>query len=155
MKLDTITMKGKINKGKLALSECVVDGPSIKMVLRGEIDLANKKMDMVALVSPLKTVDRIVGTVPVIGKLLDGAFLSVPVQVHGDMSDPEVIPLSPVAVGEEILGVMKRTFKLPITIFQPLIQPVEAGGSDNETNAEKSPETGLDESSGKSTHGSP
>ncbi|MHC1728870.1 MAG: AsmA-like C-terminal domain-containing protein [Syntrophobacteraceae bacterium] len=118
----TITAKGKIKDGKITLSETVVDGPCIRMVLNGEIDLAGKKIDIVALVAPLRTVDRIVGAVPVIGKLLDGALISVPVRISGDLSDPWVVPLSATAVGEQIFGFMKRTFQLPFTLFQPLIK---------------------------------
>ena len=99
---DTIRAKGKIHNGKLTLSDSVIDGPSIKMVFRGDIDLAEKKMDVIALVSPLRTVDRIIGIVPLVGKVLDGALFSVPVRVVGDISDPSVIPMSPKAVGEEL-----------------------------------------------------
>lgn len=119
---DTIRAKGKIKNGKLTLSDSVIDGPCVKMVFRGEIDLVEKKMDVVALVSPLRTVDRIIGMVPLVGKILDGALSSVPVRVVGDISDPAVIPMSPTAVGEELLGLMKRTFQLPLTLIQPLTE---------------------------------
>lgn len=128
----TITAKGKIKGGALTLSETVVDGPCIKMVLNGEIDMTNKKIDLVALVAPLRTVDRIVGAVPVLNKLLDGSLLSVPVRISGDLADPWVVPLSATAVGEQILGLMKRTLKLPFTIFQPLVKESEASDSSGE-----------------------
>jgi len=119
---DTIRAKGKIKNGKLTLSDSVIDGPCVKMVFRGEIDLVEKKMDVIALVSPLRTVDRIIGMVPLVGKILDGALSSVPIRVVGDISDPTVIPLSPTAVGEELLGLMKRTVQLPLTLIQPLTE---------------------------------
>ncbi len=119
---DTVRIKGQVSGGKLKLSEAVVDGPFLKMVFKGEVDLAKKKIDVVALVSPLKTVDRIVGVVPVVGKLLSGAIISVPVRISGDLSDPTVTPLSPTAVGEELFGLMKRTFQLPFTLLQPLAE---------------------------------
>jgi hypothetical protein len=122
---NSIIVKGKIRDGKLTLSECVLDGPSIKMVFHGDIDLARKKIDVVALVAPLRTVDRIVGAIPIVGKLFDGVFLSVPVHIVGDLDDPDIIPLSPTAVGGELFGFMKRTFSLPITLFQPLVSREE------------------------------
>ncbi len=117
---DTIQAKAKIKEGQLVLTDSVMDGPSVKMVFRGDVDLSQKKVDITALVTPIRTVDRILGVVPVFGKLLDGAFISVPVRIVGDLNDPEVIPMSPTAVGEELLGFMKRTFKLPFTLLQPL-----------------------------------
>ncbi|MCE5335119.1 MAG: AsmA-like C-terminal region-containing protein, partial [Desulfobacteraceae bacterium] len=118
----SLTAKGKVKGGKLTLTDSVLDGPCVKMVFRGEIDLVNEKLNIVALVMPLRTVDRIIGAVPVLGKLLDGVFFSVPVQITGNMSDPTIIPLSPTAVGGELLGLMKRTFRLPFTLIQPLAQ---------------------------------
>ena len=126
----SIILKGKIRDGKLTLSDSVLDSPYVKMVFRGDIDLARKKIDVVALVAPLRTVDRIIGAIPVIGKLFDGAFLSVPVRITGDLDDPDIIPLSPTAVGEELFGFMKRTFSLPITLIQPLVAREEKSSDD-------------------------
>lgn len=117
---ETISVKGKIIAGKLVISESLLDGPCVRMVFRGEIDFAKQKMDVVALVSPLRTVDRVIGKVPLVNKILDGGLISVPVRISGNLSDPSVIPLSPTAVGEELYGFMKRTFKLPFTLLQPL-----------------------------------
>ena len=115
----SLTAKGKIKNGKLVLSDAVVDGPCLKMVFRGEIDLVRKKVDVVALVAPMRTVERVAGAAPVVGKLLDEAFVTVPVHISGDLSDPVVVPLSPSAVGEELSGLMQRFFKLPFVIFSP------------------------------------
>lgn len=115
----SLTAKGKIKNGKLVLSDAVVDGPCLKMVFRGEIDLVGKKVDVVALVAPMRTVERVAGAAPIVGKLLDEAFVTVPVSINGDLADPVVVPLSPSAVGEELFGLMKRVFKLPFVIFSP------------------------------------
>ncbi len=118
---DTLRIKGKIDDGKLTLTESVLDGPSMKMVFRGEVDIAKKKMDVVALVSPIRTMDRIIGAVPLVNKIFDGIIV-VPVRLTGDLSDPTVIPMSPTAVGEELFWFMKKTFQLPVTLLQPLAE---------------------------------
>jgi len=115
----SINAKGKIKNGKLVLSDSVVDGPCIKMVFRGEIDLVRQKVDVIALVAPLRTVERVVEATPLIGNVLNEAFVTLPARVSGNLSDPSVVLLSPTAVGEELFGVMKRVFKLPLHIFQP------------------------------------
>jgi hypothetical protein len=115
----TIESKGKIKNGKLVLSDSVIDGPCIKMVFRGEIDLVRQKVDVVALVAPLRTVERVVGAAPIMGKILNEALVTLPVSISGDLADPNVVLLAPSAVGEEFFGVMKKVFKLPLAIFQP------------------------------------
>ena len=126
----SIEAKGKIKNGKLVLSDSVVNGPCIKMVFHGEIDLASQKVDVIALVAPLRTVERVVDATPLMGKVLDEAFVTLPVRISGNLADPAVVLLSPSAVGEELFGVMKRVFKLPLTIFQPLVENGAAHNTD-------------------------
>jgi len=71
-------------------------------------------------VSPLKTVDTVVRNIPLVGNILGGSLVSIPVKVTGDINDPTVVPLSPSAVGSGLLGTMKRVFQLPFTLTQPL-----------------------------------
>ena len=85
----SIEAKGKIKNGKLVLSDSVVDGPCIKMVFHGEIDLVRQKVDVVALVAPMRTVERVAGAAPIVGKLLDEAFVTLPVSISGDLADPQ------------------------------------------------------------------
>jgi uncharacterized protein YhdP len=127
----SIEAKGKIKNGKLVLSDSVINGPCIKVVFHGEIDLVRQKVDVIALVAPLRTVERVVDATPLMGKVLKEAFVTLPVRISGDLADPAVVLLSPSAVGEELFGVMKRVFKLPLAIFQP---HVENGAADNTDN---------------------
>jgi hypothetical protein len=127
----SIEAKGKIKNGKLVLSDSVINGPCIKVVFHGEIDLVRRKVDVIALVAPLRTVERVVGAAPVMGKVLNEAFVTLPVRISGDLADPTVVLLSPSAVGEELFGVMKRVFKLPLAIFQPHAENGTANNTDN------------------------
>jgi hypothetical protein len=52
---------------------------------------------------------------------MGGNLISIPFRAIGDLSDPDVIPLSPTAVGSGLLGILQRTLKLPITIIQPVL----------------------------------
>jgi hypothetical protein len=129
----SIDAKGKIKNGKLVLSDSVINGPCIKMVFLGKIDLSKRKVDVTALVAPMRTVERVVDAAPVMGKVLGEAFVTLPVRISGDLADPTVVLLSPSAVGEELFGVMKRVVKLPLTIFQPLVE----NGTANHTDGSK------------------
>jgi hypothetical protein len=66
-------------------------------------------------------VQRIVGKIPVVGHILGGSLVSIPVKIKGKLSDPEVTFLSPAAVGSAFFGIIERTIKLPITIIEPVL----------------------------------
>jgi|GEM_PF-318906 len=117
---DWIEARGSLKNGKIILEESIIDAPSMKMVWKGDMDFVNKNMDFTVLVAPLRTVDKIIGHIPLVGEILGGALISIPVEVKGDISDPTVIPLSPSAVGSELLGYMRRTLGLPFKVIQPL-----------------------------------
>jgi hypothetical protein len=47
--------------------------------------------------------------------------VAIPIKATGDMDDPNVVALSPSAVGTSILEMLQRTLMLPIEIIQPLV----------------------------------
>jgi len=99
----------------------LIDGSSMEIACRGDIDLIDKKLDLTVLVAPLKTVDRIVKKIPLIRAITAGTLVSIPVKVRGDLTNPKITPLAASAVGSELLGIMKRTLKLPIKVIQPVL----------------------------------
>ena len=91
------------------------------MGARGEIDLSDNTLQLFILVSPFKTVDRIINSIPGLRWILGGRLVAIPMEARGAVSDPEVIPLAPSAVAQSILDMLGRTLRLPLHIFQPLI----------------------------------
>jgi len=122
---DTINMKGDLHGATLQLSEAVLDGPTVKMVCEGSADVNDQTLDLTLLVAPLRTVDTVVSHIPIVSGVLGGSLVSIPVRVSGPIDDPEVIPLSPSAVGKGLLGFMSRTLKLPWRLIQPLLPSTE------------------------------
>ena len=118
---NSITADGKLENGKFIFKEFVIDGSSMTIVCEGHIDLVREKMDMVVLVAPFKTVDYIIKHIPLVNQILGGKLVSIPFRIKGNPADPDIIPLSPKAIGAGVFGIIKRTLKLPITIFQPLL----------------------------------
>ena len=119
-----ILIKGEVSQGRLQLQEAVMDSPAMKMVATGEVDLLTEEADLTVLVAPLKSVDTLLSHVPLLGPLLtgrSGTFLSVPYRVRGKLSDPQITPLPPSAVGNGLLGLMKRTLRLPAEALKPLL----------------------------------
>ncbi len=134
-----MTISADLEGGKLIMQECAIDGVSMGIACEGNIDLSEKKMDLTVLVAPLKTVDRIVKFLPLIGHILGGTLISIPFSAKGDLADPYVIPLHPAAVGSGVLGILERTLKLPITIIQPVFSSGKT--EKKEQNADDKPES--------------
>jgi len=126
---NSITANGAFEDGKLMIEGTSIDSPSMGIAIEGYIDLIKKKVNLVVLVAPFKTVDRIVKKIPLVGTILGGSLISIPFRAIGDLGNPDVIPLSPTAVGSGLLGILERTIKLPVTI----IQPVLPGSKDEES----------------------
>jgi len=116
-----IKIRAAFHGGKLMIEEATLDGPALELVAKGEIDLMNQELNITALVAPLKTVDRIVKLIPVVREIFAGTLITIPVRVHGSLKDPKVIALSPSAIGDEILAMMKRTLGLPFKVIEPFM----------------------------------
>lgn len=119
---DSITVKAGVEEGKLNLEEAVVDGRCMKMVWSGTLDFVSQKLDMVVLLAPLRTFERLIGYVPLIGSIFEGV-ISIPVKVSGDLSDPSIVPMSPSALGSKLVGIMKQVLRAPLKIMSPFAGP--------------------------------
>jgi hypothetical protein len=124
---DKVVIKETLRHGRLEINEGTLDGPSMKMVSQGYIDFGSNKMDVRFLVSPLRTVDRIIEHIPLIGRLLGYTLLSVPVRVSGDLKDPQVYPFSLSSADSGLVGLMKNTLELPFKLFAPLFRGKSEG----------------------------
>jgi len=114
-----ITAVAHIEKGNIKLNEMIIDSPSMNIICQGLIDTANKKMDVTAVIAPLKTIDFFIKKIPLVADILRGSLISIPVRISGDLENPNVTPLSPSAVGSGLLGIVKRTLQLPFKLIQP------------------------------------
>ena len=115
---NALSIKGTLSDGKLKIGEAVLDGSSMNIAGQGEIDVRTRKVDIVALASPLKTIDTILRMIPIARYILGGSLVSVAVNAKGDLDDPTVSILPPSAVVKGLLGVVERALKLPVRIFE-------------------------------------
>jgi len=116
-----LKIKAAFRDGKLMIDEATLDGTALELAATGEIDLMNQEMNLIVLVAPLKTVDRIVKLIPVVNTIFAGTLITIPVRVHGSLKDPKVTALSPSAIGDELLAMMKRTLGLPFKVIEPFM----------------------------------
>ncbi|MHB8482753.1 MAG: YhdP family protein [Nitrospiria bacterium] len=117
----SITVNGDMQNGNLQLKEGSLNGPTVNMAGQGEINISDKKINLTVLVAPFKTVNDILSHIPIISNIAGRTLISVPVKVSGNLDNPTVIPLAPTAIGEEVLGIMKRTLGLPFKVLEPII----------------------------------
>jgi len=117
-----LTSKLVLKDGMLRIEEGVLKSNAVNIVGNGDYELASKKLDMILLVSPLTTVDWIIERIPLIGNILQGTLVAIPVGVKGPVVNPTVVPLSPAAVGSRLGGILERTIKTPFRILSPLLK---------------------------------
>jgi len=125
-----IKIRAAFNDAKLRIEEGTLDGPTLELAARGEIDLMNEELSLTVLVAPLKTVDRVVKLIPVVRTILAGTLIVIPLSVRGSLKDPRVTALSPSAIGDELLAMMKRTLGLPFKVIEPFIPRKKEEGSE-------------------------
>ncbi len=121
VKYNLFKIRAVFREGKLMIEEATLDGTALELAAKGEIDLINQEWNLTVLVAPLKTVDRIIKLTPLVRSIFAGNLVAIPVKLRGSLKDPRVTPLSPSAIGSELLGMMKRTLGLPIKVIEPLM----------------------------------
>jgi hypothetical protein len=117
----TLIVRGEAKDGKFLFGEMTMDAPSMGIAATGEVDFIRREEDLQVLVSPFGTVDAVLRKTPVLGYILGGTLVSIPIAVRGDLDDPKVTPLEPAAVGKGLLGIVERTFKAPAHVISPIL----------------------------------
>jgi len=123
------TAQIELRDGKILVNDWSIEGRTVWIGSRGEIDIATQAIDFTVMVSPFKTLDRIINSIPGLRWILGGRLLAVPMKAVGHLGDPQIIPLAPSAVGTSLLEMIERTLLLPIEIIQPLVPGIEESPS--------------------------
>lgn len=118
LEYEGIVIEGTLRGRTLQLRKIVLTAPSATMVGEGSVDVIGQTLDLTLLVAPLRSVDKVVSHIPLLGTALGGTLVSIPVRVSGPLSDPTVTPMAVTAVGGRLRGFMESTTKLPVKIFQ-------------------------------------
>jgi hypothetical protein len=118
---ESLVAEANLEGSSLVLEEVVLTGPSMNIFTIGSLNLQESTMDLTVTVAPFRTVDAIIGRIPLIGDILEGTLISLPVRVTGDMANPTVNPISPGAVGDRMIRIMERTLTLPFRLIQPTL----------------------------------
>jgi hypothetical protein len=117
----SMAVRGDIHKGIFTLEKAYIGGQSLDIIAEGEIDLGKQQVDIVVLVAPFSGINWVIRHTPLLGKVMSGTLISIPVRVSGDLANPDVVFLSPTAVGSRILRLMENIVKLPVDIISPVL----------------------------------
>ncbi len=118
---DLIQIKANLKNGKIHMQEGLMNSPDINLVFHGDVDLLNEQLDLTMLASPFTLTDRLIKLIPVVGYILGGTLISVPVKIDGPLKDPKVRILPFSEMGSGIWGILKRTLETPVKIVEPLV----------------------------------
>ena len=110
----------QIIDGKLHITEAAMDGPSLKVVCTGYIDLTDNTLDLEILVIPVLAVDSVIDKIPLLSSIIGQKTSSIPIRITGTLSDPEYSKTSPHAIKSGLLTILKETLNIPITIIKPV-----------------------------------
>jgi hypothetical protein len=120
MAFESARIKGRLDGRRLLLEDGLLDADTVTVAGQGQVDLAARNMDLYLLVAPLKTVDAVVRRVPILGRVVGGTLIAVPVRVTGKLGEPAVAPLAPQAVAARLLGILGNTLRLPVDLLDTL-----------------------------------
>ncbi len=115
-----ITIEADIRDSIIYLNRAVIEGTDMTLLFSGTLDVPNDSMNLTCLVAPFKTIDLIVEKIPLVNTVVSGNLISMPLKVHGKITDPLVIPLHPSAVGQGLVNIMTGILKAPVKLLDKL-----------------------------------
>ncbi|MFW8601999.1 AsmA-like C-terminal domain-containing protein [Desulfobacterota bacterium M19] len=124
LEYNKMDIKTSIKNNVVTLKRLVLKGKGVNLSGRGTIILPTRRVDLTFFVAPLKMIDSVVTSIPLVGRALGGkkgSILTFPVAVKGPLADPEVTALPPGAVGKAAMEFVIDTLTLPFRILSPLL----------------------------------
>ncbi len=123
MPYDRIILDSSIHRGMLHLDKAVIEGRGLNFYATGTVDIPRQRYDLIVFVAPLKTVDKIITSVPIIGAIIGGkhkSLITVPVKISGPWDEPEVRTLPVKAVTDVFKKLLFNVIKAPFDIISGL-----------------------------------
>ncbi|NLN60769.1 MAG: DUF748 domain-containing protein [Deltaproteobacteria bacterium] len=106
--------------GFVSTTDLFVKSDAMNIAVVGEIDMIREEIDSTIGIQPLKTVDKVVRSIPIVGWIItgkEGTFVTTYFEAKGKLTDPSItaVPLQSMATG--VFDIFKRVFQLPVKIF--------------------------------------
>jgi hypothetical protein len=117
---NSLTVDAKVEESRIVLKTAVMDGADMTLIFTGWIDPVKNAMELTCLVAPFKTADILIEKIPILGTILNGRLVSIPVKAVGSLHDPKVFLLPPSEVGKGLVGTMQRILETPFKLIEKL-----------------------------------
>jgi hypothetical protein len=119
-----IRSQGTVEGMTLIIDELIIQSAPYIITGAGRIDVEHRQIDARGLVSVLLPAARLVRRIPIVGAILGGSVLGIPVRVTGPLEHPDVTYLSPADLGEQFLTLPLRILGLPLEDMRYFTPPV-------------------------------
>jgi hypothetical protein len=113
----------QLRDGLVHTDDLKITGEAMNMSIVGKQNLTDETVDMILGVMPLRTVDKVVSSIPIAGWILAGedrAVLTAYFRVEGATENPSVSAIPINSISNTVLGIFKRTLGLPEKLIKDL-----------------------------------
>ena len=86
----SFSVKAEIRNSNISLQDADLKSRVANMTGHGTINLHGKSMYLRLRVAPFTTVDTVVKNVPLVGNILGGSLVTIPVRIAGPFNNPEI-----------------------------------------------------------------
>jgi AsmA-like protein len=117
-----IRAKGVVERQSIFAKELIIEASPYAIMVEAKADLEQRTIDAKGLVTVLLPADKVIKSIPLVGSILSGSIVGIPVEIAGPLEQPRVSYLSPAALGTELLNIPLRIIKAPwdsLQIFTP------------------------------------
>jgi uncharacterized protein involved in outer membrane biogenesis len=124
----------RIADGYMHTEDLAVTSEAMNLSLIGSQKLEDNSLDFVLGVMPLRTVDKIITSIPIAGWVLTGdnkALLTAYFKIEGEGDNPQVSAIPINSLSDSVFGILKRTLQLPGKLIKDIgsvvkdSQPIE------------------------------
>ena len=116
MPYSAITFHASLKNGVISSEDFFIDGNAMQISGSGRVDILQKKLDCIAGVHPLQTLDVIASRIPIAGWIITderGKLITVHFKIDGTWDDPKVTTMTAKSIGKGTLDIFRRIFRLP------------------------------------------
>ncbi|NOQ52327.1 MAG: hypothetical protein GQ578_08955 [Desulfuromonadaceae bacterium] len=106
----------RIADGRAETEDLFITSEAMNMSLVGSKGLIDGSLNFNLGVMPLRTVDKVITSIPIAGWVLAGedkALLTAHFKIEGNSEEPKVTPVPISSVSKTVFGIFKRTLGLP------------------------------------------
>jgi hypothetical protein len=117
-----ISIQGRIDGENVISDEVIIQATTLTITGQGKVDLRRRQIDAKGLISVAMPANQLIKRIPLIGPLVGGRLIGIPLRVAGSLDRPDVQYLSPADIGMELVHMPLRVLNAPleaIRLFTP------------------------------------